>query len=1076
MKRFFLQNVSYKLLSLFAIAFITVAFINSEAAINKPQTPLLCLTGASGNYNPDWYPDGRIWYPASIDANNLREFLMPVFIDNRWYTYAANSQFLKADPIKSFEFAIKYDGTAIKAIGIQATHPTADVNDKRYQDSKGNYYEPLAKNFNISTAVQLDTNDFRKYLTPSVVYSDRIKGMKLTINGSATTEPLPLCDTTSDSPDFKILFYVKFQILVTPMNIGANANTPIYIDPSDTIRYNNHVVTRDTLFVDQVKVGMNPDVLVQYRPQSVTYADGNPRKVTGVDGIANDTKMLFQTEPMLPGCIYLRISDVPPQFDFRLERGKGSAQQLNEIDDANNNHYWDVVDPITVDSAGQNPYYGKRTIQVINGATRTRLADVEIETDQPWLTFVRDQTKAGKQLIQDPNDLRRARINWIDAGILGDIVDPRENPTTIDPSVYLEIRCDQKKLAMSKTDEKCGVYTGFITFKSKVALDNPVRVRVTFILFRPPLEPYRGTGTLGGRKFGIDLTLKDSKSPTGEVCDIVFGTGYRATDSQDSLFGEYAYNMPPSGFTARFYPVKVDANPLLNQFGFGDWSPNDETPQTISRDIRSSFDTVNSIMYKVRFVTDDVSYYPVTVEWDVRDFPDGARLYLRDTTNGSSHFNINMRNATPIGPFKYSYAIQDPRWTSFLIEYTLPRVIHYVDGNGKPVIKNGWNLLAMPVLPVNNDYKTIYPNAMNTPIKYQQLYLPQNTLNAGVGYFIKYPQDVVDTTFTGAYIMKVDRTNSPERLYGSDNKYSGWNTVGGPSYPIGIDKLKLDAFNTQDPPDVKESFKRGVYAYITKQGYKEVLKIDPGIGYWLYCNKGAYLNLFDPNPVFVWWYGIGKKDLASGSLNPTKDFVFNTSTKVIIRDNSQNEGTLYLSNNNSLDLTNFELPPVPPLESFDARFTNNCSVNNSNNSVIKLQAVELPVSLTIENADANYTVLNPITSEVYGHVTKGNSSSIIAKSNMIQVLKSDVSGYLQARIDNASNIYLVNYSIPEEGNVTIKLYDILGNEVKTLLNSNRIAGSYSDLTINANELLSGTYIMKMACGSFTASQSVNITK
>ena len=96
---------------------------------------MLSLTGSGSGYNADWYPDGRIWVPASPNSSQPREFLMPVFIDNKWATYAATEDRYQADPIKSFEFSIYYDSSSVRAIGVVAEHPyTKDVAYKSKQN------------------------------------------------------------------------------------------------------------------------------------------------------------------------------------------------------------------------------------------------------------------------------------------------------------------------------------------------------------------------------------------------------------------------------------------------------------------------------------------------------------------------------------------------------------------------------------------------------------------------------------------------------------------------------------------------------------------------------------------------------------------------------------------------------------------------------------------------------------------------------------------------------------------------------------------------------------------------------
>jgi hypothetical protein len=64
----------------------------------------------------------------------------------------------------------------------------------------------------------------------------------------------------------------------------------------------------------------------------------------------------------------------------------------------------------------------------------------------------------------------------------------------------------------------------------------------------------------------------------------------------------------------------------------------------------------------------------------------------------------------------------------------------------------------------------------------------------------------------------------------------------------------------------------------------------------------------------------------------------------------------------------------------------------------------------------------------------------------------------------------IKYSIPAAGNVTIKVFDVLGKEIKTLVDEYKDAGSYEvDFSAagGANELSSGVYVYKIASGSYS---------
>jgi hypothetical protein len=51
----------------------------------------------------------------------------------------------------------------------------------------------------------------------------------------------------------------------------------------------------------------------------------------------------------------------------------------------------------------------------------------------------------------------------------------------------------------------------------------------------------------------------------------------------------------------------------------------------------------------------------------------------------------------------------------------------------------------------------------------------------------------------------------------------------------------------------------------------------------------------------------------------------------------------------------------------------------------------------------------------------------------------------------------INYSLPSSGFVTLKVYDILGNEIATLLNENKLAGNY-EVDFSGKNLSSGVYL------------------
>lgn len=69
----------------------------------------------------------------------------------------------------------------------------------------------------------------------------------------------------------------------------------------------------------------------------------------------------------------------------------------------------------------------------------------------------------------------------------------------------------------------------------------------------------------------------------------------------------------------------------------------------------------------------------------------------------------------------------------------------------------------------------------------------------------------------------------------------------------------------------------------------------------------------------------------------------------------------------------------------------------------------------------------------------------------------------------------ITYSIKEEGLVTLKIYDVLGKEIATLVNENKPSGNY-EAEFDASQLPSGIYIYKLQAGSFISSKKMLLLK
>jgi endoglucanase len=69
----------------------------------------------------------------------------------------------------------------------------------------------------------------------------------------------------------------------------------------------------------------------------------------------------------------------------------------------------------------------------------------------------------------------------------------------------------------------------------------------------------------------------------------------------------------------------------------------------------------------------------------------------------------------------------------------------------------------------------------------------------------------------------------------------------------------------------------------------------------------------------------------------------------------------------------------------------------------------------------------------------------------------------------------INFSLPKSGFVTVKIYDSIGREIKTLVNEEKFAGNYS-VQFDGSKLSSGVYFYRIVSGSFSQGKKCLLMK
>jgi hypothetical protein len=132
---------------------------------------------------------------------------------------------------------------------------------------------------------------------------------------------------------------------------------------------------------------------------------------------------------------------------------------------------------------------------------------------------------------------------------------------------------------------------------------------------------------------------------------------------------------------------------------------------------------------------------------------------------------------------------------------------------------------------------------------------------------------------------------------------------------------------------------------------------------------------------------------------------------------------------------------------------------------------------TTERRNYSFTDNSVTNGKYYYRLKQIDYNGAFAYSDIVEV---DVSTPLEfALLQNYPNPFnpstIISYSVPQSSFVTIKVYDIIGNEVTTLVNGNEQAGKY-DVRFDASNLSNGVYMYSIKTDNFTSTKKMILMK
>lgn len=601
---------------------------------------------------------------------------------------------------------------------------------------------------------------------------------------------------------------------------------------------------------------------------------------------------------------------------------------------------------------------------------------------------------------------------------------------------------------------------------------------------------------------GIDFNLHPRPSGTGVISGVIYNaadssgleshvvafqkdangqfTGFVACTESDDSTGQYELNHLPSGCYIVLAKNEDDFVPTFYNTSGGTPFLDNATCVAVTSGMITgidiyvqpdSTDGLNSVAGQVSANTSGSSMSPESL----LPIP-GALITVTNATNNNvvaSAISGQGGNFTAAGlpPGSYNVIFQK----AGKVTASVPISLSYVNnaptttpasaqlgdaGSGQigtMSVRSRWNMVSLPVTVLNPHRMSVFPTANSNAFHFGTSggYQTADQLNYTEGYWLKFP------SAQALVLAGTQRTSQvvPVKV--------GWNMIGSLSTPMSVSSIQ------QSQQGLISS---SVFGY--GGSYYFANTIEPGNGYWVKATANGTITL------------------NSGSAVPksTTSIISELSklNSLTIRDADGNAQVLYFGNNSKIDLNKTELPPVALSEAYDVRFSSRriaelhpSSIQQTITYAIILQAARTPLTITwsVKNADTKYALIDEKERLLTPSYMQSNGSIRISSPEVnrlvLKVLANEQPKefILHQNFPNPFNPSTqITFDVPTTTTVTLKVYNLLGQEVATLLHNTSVEAGEQSITFDASKLSSGLYFYRLQAGSFVSVRKMVLLK
>jgi hypothetical protein len=539
--------------------------------------------------------------------------------------------------------------------------------------------------------------------------------------------------------------------------------------------------------------------------------------------------------------------------------------------------------------------------------------------------------------------------------------------------------------------------------------------------------------------WSLDVATSDS---TGSGETLTLGQGPNATAGLDSACGETEQPPVPPAPETDFRFVGTDLPGVeLGEGTLVDIRPDDEpTPEA---------QTAPAI-WRMNLQSQD---YPVSMSWDA-DALAGATdrpVELVDAATGGDVVSVDMKNADTV--FMNSAVSA--------VEVRLGQTTSH-----EMVLADGWNFKSMPVMTSDMSFgATMGPchsGFAYTPGEGYDPLAVEDEMAMGEGYWFNCA--ATTHTLTGTV------PSPPTADVGG-----GWNVIG--PYADSVDVSSI----TSDPEGIVQS---AFYGFDQTGGYMAAETLAPAQAYWVKTSGSGTLNFSGS--------GGASATLAVKAATSAKDASGAEALRLAVTDAQGHEATVRLAEGLSQQkLQRSVMPPKPPSGAFDVRFESGHSVASFDADAeasdafekLELQGVSYPLTLRLKNADTQGRSLrlergSGQDAETRTLTAESPSVTLQSEAGPLKVAPRSVPD--EFALNNSypnpvSGQATIEYAVPEQSDVTVEVYDVLGRRVATLADGEKKAGEHS-VRLDASDLSSGTYFYRMRAEDFTQTRRLVVVR